>query len=109
MHLLERWRKDVESADAARLMAHYSRQFRSAAQEDLQTWLGKQARFTPSAGKISVELKDPSQFLYPGRDDLMVSTFTEVTRTGKQSRSLHKRQYWLKEGPYWKIIFEGYL
>lgn len=109
MHLLERWRKDVESADAARLITHYSRQFKSAAYEDLPTWFGKQVRFAPAAGKISVELKDPSQFLYPGRNDLMVSTFTEVTRAGKHNRSLHKRQYWLKEGVQWKIIYEDHV
>lgn len=109
MHLLERWRKDVESADTNRLVTHYSRHFRSANQEDLQTWIGKQPRVPASSGQIGVELKDVSQFLYPGRNDLIVSTFTIVTKIGKQSHFSQKRQYWLKEGAQWKIIHEDYI
>lgn len=105
-HLLERWRKDVENADAGGLITHYSRQFKSANQEDLRTWLGKQARFGSSPGRMSVELKDVSQFFYPGRNDLIVSTFALATKIGNQSRLSQKRQYWLQEGAHWKIIYE---
>jgi hypothetical protein len=48
-------------------------------------------------------------FLYPGRDDLMVGTFTQDAQLGKTRNSTRKRQYWAREGAQWKIISETVL
>jgi murein L,D-transpeptidase YafK len=104
--LSEAWRRDVESMSAARVKANYSRQFRSDRNEDLATWFGKQQYFLRGARKMSVNLRDTTLFYYPGRDDLIVSTFTMESQTEKARASVRKRQYWQKEGTQWKIIYE---
>jgi murein L,D-transpeptidase YafK len=107
--VLETWRRDIESADTAKLMSHYSARFKAGTGENLQDWFGKQKRFGPGRGRFSVELKDVSQFYYPGRDNLLVSTFTQTTTIGRTESQLRKRQYWAKEGAQWKIIYEGHV
>jgi hypothetical protein len=52
-----------------------------------------------------IELKDLSVLHWTDSDDIMVTTFGEVVagaRTGPV-----KRQYWVRRGTHWKIIFEG--
>jgi hypothetical protein len=52
-----------------------------------------------------VELKDLSVLRWTDSADTMVVTFGEVplgARTGPV-----KRQYWVRQGPQWKIFFEG--
>jgi len=50
-------------------------------------------------------MKDLSVLRWTDSADTMVVTFGEVplgTRTG-----VTKRQYWMRQGPQWKIFFEG--
>lgn len=105
--MLESWRRDIESTDTAKLMTHYSARFTSSTGENLQSWFGKQTHFGPSRGQLTVQLKDVSQFYYPGRDDLIVNTFTQESKAGKNYNQIRKRQYWAKEGAQWKIVYEG--
>jgi hypothetical protein len=56
---------------------------------------------------LSVKLSDMTLFRYPGRDDMLVSTFTMETLIGKNKSAIRKRQYWAREGNAWKIVFEG--
>lgn len=107
--MLESWRRDIESSDTARLMSHYSARFRADSGEDLQSWFGKQKQFGPGRGALAVNLKDISQFYYPGKETLLVSTFTQVTTIGREKSEIRKRQYWSREGARWKIIYEGHL
>ena len=107
--LVDEWRRDLESMDSKRLMDNYSRQFKSERGEDLSTWFGKQQFFT-TMKNVSIKLRDVTFFLYPGRDDLIVGTFTEDATIGKnKSLSIRKRQYWAKEGTQWKIVSESNL
>lgn len=103
--LVEGWRRDLESLDAARLMANYSRRFKSERGEDLATWFDKQPSL-PGIRQASVTLRDLTLFFYPGRDDMIVGTFTQDTVIGKMQSSMRKRQYWVKEGVRWKIVYE---
>lgn len=107
--LLDAWRRDVESGDAPRLQAHYSRQFKSERGESLQTMIDRQERLLAGAKIVSVQLKDETFFLYPGRDDLIVTTFTQESVVGKSRNSVRKRQYWAREGEQWRILSEGNL
>lgn len=107
--LVMEWRRDVESLDVARVMANYSRQYKSERGENLQTLGGKYQKILKGVKSISMQIEDATFFLYPGRDDLIVSTFTQETTIGKTHSSARKRQYWAREGGQWKIISENNL
>lgn len=103
--LVEGWRQDMESRDQARLTAHYSKRFKAERGEDFSAWFAKQHPAN-GRGKISLTLRDLSLFYYPGKDNLMVATFTQDSVTGKSRHSVRKRQYWASEGVHWKIVAE---
>lgn len=104
--LIDNWRRDVQSLNPQRVMGNYSRQFRSDRGENLDTWLVKHRQFMRGVKQVMIELKEPTFFFYPGRDDMIVSTFTQESQVGKSRTSIRKRQYWTKEGANWKIIYE---
>jgi murein L,D-transpeptidase YafK len=104
--LVDRWRRDLESLNPTALMGNYSSQFKSDRGEDLGTWFPKNHQFFTRVKGLSIKLRDVSYFFYPGRDDLIVSTFTQDASVGKSKSSVRKRQYWAKEGGHWKIIYE---
>jgi murein L,D-transpeptidase YafK len=104
--LVENWRRDVENRDDAGLRALYSTRFKSAADEDLNTWLAKQ-QFLPGAKKISVTVSEPSYFRQPSQEEIIVSNFTQQIVVGKWRHAVRKKQYWAKEGQQWKIVAES--
>jgi len=102
--VLQAWRSAKASGDINRLMAFYTPDFtvngRTLADSGpvIKVELGKMR------GR-EVELKDLSVLRWTDSADTMVVTFGEVpigARTGPV-----KRQYWLRQGPQWKIFFEG--
>jgi hypothetical protein len=104
--LVENWRRDVENRDDAGLRALYSSRFKSAADEDLNTWLAKQ-QFLPGAKKISVTVTEPSYFRQPSQEEIIVSNFTQQIVVGRWRHAVRKKQYWAKEGQQWKIVAES--
>lgn len=104
--LVMEWRRDVESLDVTKVMANYSRQYKSERGENLQALSAKYQKILKGVKNISMQIEDATFFLYPGQDDLIVSTFTQETTTGKTRSSARKRQYWAREGGQWKIISE---
>ena len=104
--LVNAWRQDAESLDPARLIANYSERFKSDQGENLNAWFAKQRLLMAGVRNISIALREVSLFLYPGQDDLMVSTFTQDATIGKNKHTIRKRQYWAKEGAQWKIVSE---
>ena len=107
MRLMNDWRADVESGSAARWLANYSSTFKNAQLETLPVWFNKQLAPLQGASKISIKLSEITIFNYPGRENMLVSTFTQDTIYGKNHNQIRKRQYWIKESTRWKIIFEG--
>lgn len=107
--MVEVWRRDVESLDAQRVLAHYSNDFKSERGENRTTWFARQGPVLNSNKNVSVKLSDLTLFLYPGRDDLIVGTFTEEAKLGKTKNTSRRRQYWAREGQQWKIISESVL
>ncbi|MYN17574.1 L,D-transpeptidase family protein [Rugamonas sp. FT107W] len=103
--LVESWRRDVENRDDAGLRALYSPRFKSATDEDVNTWLDKN-RFLPGAKKISVTVTEPSYFRQPSQEEVIVSNFTQQIVVGKFRHAVRKKQYWAKEGKSWKIVAE---
>ena len=44
---------------------------------------------------------------YPRERDFVVVTFDQDYRSDGLSNLMRKRQYWVKEGARWKILYEG--
>lgn len=109
IQLVDTWRRDLESLDTKRVKANYSSQFKSERGEDLATWFAKRLQPLNGTKSVSIKLRDVTLFLYPGRDDLIVGTFTQDAQVGKHKNSIRRRQYWAKEGAQWKIISESML
>ncbi|MBC7414406.1 MAG: L,D-transpeptidase family protein [Herminiimonas sp.] len=112
MRVLDGWRLDAESANATRIGANYSRRFKSDRGEDLAAWLTKHRDFVGSSPGASLKLRDVTSFVYPGKEEMLVITFTQEAATGKNRVLLNrtrKRQYWAHEGAQWKIVSESIL
>jgi len=105
--LVEGWRASLESLDANRLKENYSTRFKTERGENVDAWLSKQKQWMNGIRNLSIHLRDVSFFLYPGQDNLLVSTFTQEATIGKSRHSVRKRQYWAKEGAQWKIVAES--
>lgn len=105
--LMDDWTQAAQSNERSKLLAHYSPQFRSGLGESMTTWFNRQQKNLNGARDMTVKLSDVSMFLYPDQDDIMVATFNQETSIGKNKNNIRKRQYWIKEGQDWKIIYEG--
>lgn len=107
--LIEGWRRDVAVANPSRLVTHYSSKFKSDAGDDLNLWLMRSQQAFAGMTDSSVKVRDMTMFRYPGREDMIVSTFTLDTVVGKYKNTHRKRQYWAREGSQWKIVYEANL
>lgn len=105
--MLEDWRADLESQNPNRLLNNYSRNFKTIQGDNLNTWFPKQQQATEGLHNLSIKLKEVTQFRYPGKDEMIVSTFTQETTASKSKTSVRKRQYWIKEAAKWRIIYEA--
>lgn len=105
--MLEQWQQSLEENDGDKTLSYYSRDFRSNLGESLSTWFARQQKSMNGARLTNVKLRDVSLIRYPGPEDMIVGTFTQESAVGKSKNSIRKRQYWVKEGSQWKIIYEG--
>jgi murein L,D-transpeptidase YafK len=103
---LEQWRADWQSRDTAKYLEHYSTQFRSGGQ-DLAAWGAHKRKVNAAKKWIKVDLARVAMFRYPRERDFVVVSFDQDYRSDGLSNVMRKRQYWVKEGPRWKILFEG--
>ena len=112
MRMLDSWRADTETANPNRIGAHYSLKFKSDRGEDLAAWLGKQKEVVGTSPGATMKLRDVTSFVYPGKEEMLVITFTQEVAAGKNRVLLNrtrKRQYWAHEGAQWKIVSESIL
>jgi hypothetical protein len=102
--VLQAWRDAKASGDVNRVQSFYTPDFAingktlEESQPLLKVELGR------LRGK-RVELKQVSVLRWTDSADTMVVTFGEVA-TGDRTGPV-KRQYWVRQGPQWKIFFEG--
>ena len=103
---IEGWRRDWESLDTGKYLAHYAADF-SSGKMDLAQW--SEQKHKVNAGKTWIKLKvdKMSVFLYPGRDDLAVVTFDQDYASSNLANQMRKRQYWIRQGGAWRILHEG--
>jgi murein L,D-transpeptidase YafK len=103
---IEGWRRDWESLDTDKYLAHYSASFQSG-KSDLAQWSEQKRTVNAGKGWIKLKLDKVSVFLYPGRSDLAVVTFDQDYASSNLSNQMRKRQYWIREGGAWRILHEG--
>ena len=103
---LEQWRADWQSRDTERYLAHYSSRF-SASGQNLAAWSTHKRKVNGSKQWIKVGLSRVAMFRYPRERDFVVVTFDQDYKSSGLSNVMRKRQYWVKEGAAWKIIYEG--
>ena len=105
-HAIDAWRADWESLDTEKYLRHYSAKFQSADQSYAQ-WAAHKRKVNGGKDWVKVNLTGVSMFRNPGKDDFVVVSFGQGYRSSNLSNSMRKRQYWMKEGARWKIIYEG--
>ncbi|HEY3075887.1 MAG TPA: L,D-transpeptidase family protein [Burkholderiales bacterium] len=103
---LEQWRADWQSRDTERYLAHYSQRFASQGQ-DYAAWAAHKRKVNAAKAWIKVGLGRVTMLRYPHERDVVVVTFEQDYRSNGLSNVMQKRQYWVKEGARWKILYEG--
>jgi murein L,D-transpeptidase YafK len=103
---LEQWRADWQSRDTGKYLAHYSSRF-STGTQDLAAWSTHKQKVNAGKKWIKVGVARVSMFGYPRERDFVVVTFDQDYRSDGLSNVMRKRQYWVKEGARWKILYEG--
>jgi histidinol-phosphate/aromatic aminotransferase/cobyric acid decarboxylase-like protein len=103
---LEQWRGDWESRDAGRYLSNYSARFSSGTQ-DAAAWAAHKRKVNSARSWIKVDVSQVSMFRYPRERDFVVVTFEQSYRSDGLSNTMRKRQYWVREGARWKILYEG--
>jgi L,D-transpeptidase YnhG len=102
--VLQAWRNAKASGDVNRLLAFYTPDFSVNGKSLPESAPLMKVELSKMRGR-SVELKDVSVLRWTDSADTMVVTFGEVP-AGARSGPV-KRQYWVRQGPQWKIFFEG--
>ncbi len=103
---IERWRRDWESRNTEIYLRNYAKTF-SAGGANLSQWSAQKRQVNGSKTWIKVHLSDMSLLLYPGKQELAVATFEQDYASSNLSNRMMKRQYWIKEGGTWRIVYEG--
>lgn len=103
---LDAWRRDWESMDAGRYLAHYAREFRSDGM-DIAAWRAHKRRVNAAKRWIKLSLDNVSVLRSPGQKALMVVTFDQDYRSSNLNQRTRKRQYWTMDGVRWRIAYEA--
>jgi len=103
---MESWRRDWESRDTETYLGHYAVNF-SSNDMTLVQWSAQKRQVNASKAWIKVQLSDVSLLLYPGKEEIAVATFDQDYASSNLSNRMKKRQYWIKEGGEWRIVYEG--
>lgn len=103
---IDEWRTDWESRDTARYLSHYSNRFNADGQ-NFEEFAKRKKQVNAGKEWIKVKIENLSVFRDPGSEDMVVVTFEQDYRSNSLSNQMKKRQYWVREGKEWKIIYEG--
>ncbi|HYR37273.1 MAG TPA: L,D-transpeptidase family protein [Burkholderiales bacterium] len=103
---LEQWRADWQSRDTERYLAHYSPRF-ATKDQDYAAFAAHKLKVNAGKSWIKVNLSRVAMLRYPAERDVVVVTFEQDYRSSGLSNVMQKRQYWVKEGARWKILYEG--
>lgn len=101
---LQAWRKAKSKADLSALMLFYAPDFSSYG-KNLTQWAKVLSDDVTKLRGRDFSLAELSMMRWTDKSDTMVVTFDEVPAGMKTGST--KRQYWMREGKFWKIFFEG--
>lgn len=102
--VLQSWRNAKASGDVNRLLSFYTPDFAVNGKTLSEYAPLLKVELSRARGR-DIELKDLSVLRWTDSADTMVVTFGEVP-TGARTGPV-KRQYWVRQGPQWKIFYEG--
>jgi murein L,D-transpeptidase YafK len=103
---IDAWRADWESRDTERYLKHYSQRFK-AGKQSLDEFAAQKKQVNAGKEWIKLKIDNLSVFRNPGKEEVVVVTFDQDYRSNNLNNQMKKRQYWLREGGQWKIIYEG--
>ena len=103
---LDAWRRDWESRDTETYLQHYSQRF-SSGTGGYQKWAAQKKQVNAAKSWIKVRVSDVSLIMYPGDGNLAVATFDQDYSSSNLNNRMRKRQYWVREGERWRILYEG--
>jgi L,D-transpeptidase YnhG len=102
--VLQAWRNAKASGDVTRMLDFYTPDF-AVNGKTLAQWKPLlQVELSRARGR-DIQLKDLSVLRWTDTADTMVVTFGEVSKGARTGPV--KRQYWVRQGPAWKIFYEG--
>jgi len=101
----EAWRSDWESRNTDKYLAHYAARF-SSGDQNLAEWSAHKRAVNGSKSWIKVGVSRVSMLQYP-RENFVVISFDQDYRSNNLSNVMRKRQYWIREGGRWRILYEG--
>lgn len=107
-HYLDMWRRDWESLDMDRYLAHYSQRFDTDG-KNLAAWSAQKRRVNAAKTFVKVTISNASVFEYTTNVDqpsMMMVTFDQDYKSSNNASKMKKRQYWMREDGRWKIIYE---
>ncbi len=103
---LQKWRHDWESLDNDAYLGNYSKQFFSDTM-GFPEWARYKSKVNSTKSWVKITISNVSAFLYPGKGDFFVVSFDQDYSSNNFHNKMRKRQYWIREGNAWKIIYEG--
>ena len=103
---IEQWRTDWASLDTDIYLKHYAHDFSSNG-ANLSSWAQQKKQVNAGKSWIKVNLSNISIFAYPNQPNMAVVNFEQDYASSNLSNRMKKRQYWMKRGNRWQIIYEG--
>jgi murein L,D-transpeptidase YafK len=108
LQAIEAWRRDWESTDVDRYLAHYQADEFATARQGFRAWARHKRSISRFQEYISVTINDLELFAYPGSDNVYVADFLQQFESNTFSGRVRKKQYWRRENDgRWKIVFES--
>ncbi len=107
---IEAWRRDWESLDVQRYLAHYADDF-WARGYDLSRWQRRKRAVFAGKTYQKITLDDLTLLAYPRRNptdpEIVVARFTQDYRSNNYTSRMRKRIYLKRVAGEWKIWYEG--
>jgi murein L,D-transpeptidase YafK len=103
---IDHWRTDWSSRDTDAYLKHYARNFYSE-DMDYAAWASHKSKVNAGKAWIKVEVNNLSVFPYPGTTNMVVVNFEQDYTSNNLVNKMKKRQYWIKQGDRWQILYEG--
>lgn len=103
---VERWRTDWESRDVERYLAHYSDKFQADGRNHA-AWAQHKRNAVGQKSFIKVGVENLSAYVFRAPEDMVSVTFEQNYQSSTISTRMWKRQYWVRDGATWKIIYEA--